>query len=142
MDCYEIQIQYLSCFWLWWNYDKNSGCLDWTMILDFDLLWDTNSIFELLLALVKLWQELFMLLLFFPGHVLDVLARVPLWKYGLDYRHGTGHGIGSYLNVHEGTFKNLYHVPFNRDTKFSLKPASLWLSQNGRTHSKCAVVIL
>ncbi|KAL8200469.1 hypothetical protein R6Q57_011808 [Mikania cordata] len=36
------------------------------------------------------------------GHSLDVLARVPLWSYGLDYRHGTGHGIGSYLNVHEG----------------------------------------
>ncbi|WCJ30965.1 aminopeptidase P1 [Euphorbia peplus] len=36
------------------------------------------------------------------GHALDILARVPLWKYGLDYRHGTGHGIGSYLNVHEG----------------------------------------
>lgn len=36
------------------------------------------------------------------GHALDILARVPLWKYGLDYRHGTGHGVGSYLNVHEG----------------------------------------
>ncbi|XP_028775617.1 aminopeptidase P1 isoform X2 [Neltuma alba] len=36
------------------------------------------------------------------GHALDILARVPLWKDGLDYRHGTGHGIGSYLNVHEG----------------------------------------
>ncbi|KAK1439119.1 hypothetical protein QVD17_04934 [Tagetes erecta] len=36
------------------------------------------------------------------GHSLDVLARIPLWSYGLDYRHGTGHGIGSYLNVHEG----------------------------------------
>lgn len=36
------------------------------------------------------------------GYALDVLARTPLWKYGLDYRHGTGHGIGSYLNVHEG----------------------------------------
>ncbi|XP_071913487.1 aminopeptidase P1-like isoform X1 [Coffea arabica] len=36
------------------------------------------------------------------GNTLDVLARIPLWKYGLDYRHGTGHGIGSYLNVHEG----------------------------------------
>ncbi|XP_026433182.1 aminopeptidase P1-like isoform X2 [Papaver somniferum] len=35
-------------------------------------------------------------------HALDILARVPLWKNGLDYRHGTGHGIGSYLNVHEG----------------------------------------
>ncbi|KAJ6814595.1 putative Xaa-Pro aminopeptidase P [Iris pallida] len=36
------------------------------------------------------------------GHSLDILARIPLWKDGLDYRHGTGHGVGSYLNVHEG----------------------------------------
>ncbi|KAL6953172.1 actin patch protein [Sarracenia purpurea var. burkii] len=36
------------------------------------------------------------------GHALDILARIPLWKEGLDYRHGTGHGVGSYLNVHEG----------------------------------------
>lgn len=36
------------------------------------------------------------------GQALDILARAPLWKSGLDYRHGTGHGIGSYLNVHEG----------------------------------------
>eukprot|EP00467_Chlorarachnion_reptans_P023021 CAMPEP_0114510298 /NCGR_PEP_ID=MMETSP0109-20121206/13704_1 /TAXON_ID=29199 /ORGANISM="Chlorarachnion reptans, Strain CCCM449" /LENGTH=608 /DNA_ID=CAMNT_0001689579 /DNA_START=122 /DNA_END=1947 /DNA_ORIENTATION=- len=36
------------------------------------------------------------------GPKLDVLARGALWKDGLDYRHGTGHGVGSYLNVHEG----------------------------------------
>lgn len=36
------------------------------------------------------------------GHALDILARVSLWKDGLDYRHGTGHGVGSYLFVHEG----------------------------------------
>ncbi|KAK8663940.1 hypothetical protein V6N13_083745 [Hibiscus sabdariffa] len=36
------------------------------------------------------------------GPALDILARIPLWKYGLDYRHGTGHGVGSYLYVHEG----------------------------------------
>jgi Xaa-Pro aminopeptidase len=36
------------------------------------------------------------------GKRLDVLARRPLWEVGLDYRHGTGHGIGAYLNVHEG----------------------------------------
>ncbi|KAL2631472.1 hypothetical protein R1flu_016158 [Riccia fluitans] len=36
------------------------------------------------------------------GHALDILARVPLWTEGLDYRHGTGHGVGSFLNVHEG----------------------------------------
>eukprot|EP01094_Clydonella_sp_ATCC50884_P027215 TRINITY_DN7724_c0_g1_i1.p1 TRINITY_DN7724_c0_g1~~TRINITY_DN7724_c0_g1_i1.p1 ORF type:complete len:441 (+),score=120.22 TRINITY_DN7724_c0_g1_i1:308-1630(+) len=36
------------------------------------------------------------------GHKLDIIARMPLWADGLDYCHGTGHGYGSYLNVHEG----------------------------------------
>ena len=36
------------------------------------------------------------------GSQLDVLARAPLWEAGLDYDHGTGHGVGSYLSVHEG----------------------------------------
>lgn len=36
------------------------------------------------------------------GATLDIMARQHLWRYGLDYRHGTGHGVGSYLNVHEG----------------------------------------
>ncbi|CAI6333293.1 unnamed protein product [Periconia digitata] len=36
------------------------------------------------------------------GFALDVLARQFLWAEGLDYRHGTGHGVGSFLNVHEG----------------------------------------
>ncbi|KAL9090439.1 MAG: hypothetical protein Q9159_001969 [Coniocarpon cinnabarinum] len=36
------------------------------------------------------------------GFALDTLARQHLWQEGLDYRHGTGHGVGSYLNVHEG----------------------------------------
>ena len=36
------------------------------------------------------------------GHVLDGLARVALWQDGCDFQHGTGHGVGSYLNVHEG----------------------------------------
>ncbi|KAK8329897.1 hypothetical protein V6Z12_A11G357200 [Gossypium hirsutum] len=37
-----------------------------------------------------------------PGFVLDAFARSSLWKIGLDYRHGTGHGVGAALNVHEG----------------------------------------
>ena len=36
------------------------------------------------------------------GNTLDTLARKALWDVGLDYIHGTGHGIGAYLNVHEG----------------------------------------
>ena len=36
------------------------------------------------------------------GRALDALAREPLWRHGLDYAHGTGHGVGCFLNVHEG----------------------------------------
>jgi Xaa-Pro aminopeptidase len=36
------------------------------------------------------------------GAALDAFARKPLWDAGLDYDHGTGHGVGSYLSVHEG----------------------------------------
>lgn len=36
------------------------------------------------------------------GMNLDILARGPLWQYGIDYKCGTGHGLGFFLNVHEG----------------------------------------
>ena len=36
------------------------------------------------------------------GTLLDALAREPLWREGYNFLHGTGHGVGSYLNVHEG----------------------------------------
>ncbi len=36
------------------------------------------------------------------GGALDTLARAPLWEVGLDYAHGTGHGVGAALSVHEG----------------------------------------
>jgi Xaa-Pro aminopeptidase len=37
-----------------------------------------------------------------PSPALDTLARAPLWAEGLDFGHGTGHGVGYFLNVHEG----------------------------------------
>lgn len=48
---------------------------------------------------------------------MDILARMALWSEGLDYRHGTGHGVGAFLNVHEGpqsiSFRDpLFKVPF------------------------------
>ncbi|WP_415301820.1 aminopeptidase P family protein [Alcaligenes sp. SJTW-7] len=36
------------------------------------------------------------------GQQIDVLARQPLWEHGLDFGHGTGHGVGYFMNVHEG----------------------------------------
>jgi Xaa-Pro aminopeptidase len=47
------------------------------------------------------------------GSQLDVLARASLWQEGLDYDHGTGHGVGSYLGVHEGP-QRISKVPNNQ----------------------------
>ncbi|RDU69153.1 M24B family metallopeptidase [Helicobacter brantae] len=43
--------------------------------------------------------------------LLDALTRAPLWKYHLDYAHGTGHGVGYFLNVHEGPQVLSYFAP-------------------------------
>jgi len=37
------------------------------------------------------------------GSEIDARTRTPLWQNGWDYNHGTGHGIGYWLNVHEGS---------------------------------------
>ncbi|PPE69640.1 aminopeptidase P family protein [Caldimonas thermodepolymerans] len=42
--------------------------------------------------------------------LLDAIARAPLWEHGLDYGHGTGHGVGYFLNVHEGPQVISYHA--------------------------------
>merc|ERR1712098_31307 len=44
------------------------------------------------------------------GHCIDAFARMHLWQVGLDYLHGTGHGVGSFLNVHEGPMGISYRV--------------------------------
>lgn len=46
-----------------------------------------------------------------PGPMLDALARQPLWQAGLEFGHGTGHGVGYFLNVHEGPQSISYRSP-------------------------------
>jgi len=50
------------------------------------------------------------------GYQLDLLARMPLWREAKNYGHGTGHGVGYFLNVHEGPQsirpRSAVHVPF------------------------------
>ena len=48
------------------------------------------------------------------GENLDVLARLPLWERGLDYNHGTGHGVGYILSVHEGPQNFRWRSPDGR----------------------------
>lgn len=53
------------------------------------------------------------------GRNLDIIAREPLWECGLDYKHGTGHGIGYVLNVHEGPHSLRWqYKPEQKETVF------------------------
>lgn len=46
-----------------------------------------------------------------PAPLLDVIARAPVWRSGADYGHGTGHGVGYFMNVHEGPQSISYRTP-------------------------------
>src|SRR5262249_32291638 len=58
------------------------------------------------------------------GAQLDPLARMYLWAAGLDFDHGTGHGVGSYLSVHEGPARisKIGTVPLKRGMILSNEP--------------------
>ncbi|MCH2164084.1 MAG: aminopeptidase P family protein [Marinovum sp.] len=58
------------------------------------------------------------------GADIDAVARVPLWRAGQDYAHGTGHGVGSYLSVHEGPQRlaRTGHVPLEPGMILSNEP--------------------
>ncbi len=60
------------------------------------------------------------------GAQLDAFARRPLWEAGLDYGHGTGHGVGSYLSVHEGP-----QSISPRGTAQALKPGMICSNEPG-----------
>jgi Xaa-Pro aminopeptidase len=58
------------------------------------------------------------------GSHLDALARFPLWTAGMDYDHGTGHGVGAYLSVHEGPagLSRRYDIPLEAGMILSNEP--------------------
>ena len=59
------------------------------------------------------------------GRDLDALARAPLWREGMDYDHGTGHGVGVYLAVHEGPQR------LSRISEVPLKPGMILSNEPG-----------
>ena len=59
------------------------------------------------------------------GSALDSLARIALWKSGVDYAHGTGHGVGSYLSVHEGP------QSISKQSRVSLEPGMILSNEPG-----------
>ncbi|GJQ14059.1 hypothetical protein GpartN1_g5850.t1 [Galdieria partita] len=61
------------------------------------------------------------------GCLLDPYARRKLWEYGLDYRHGTGHGVGAALNVHEGP----HSISSRMGNNVSLRPGMFVSNEPG-----------
>ncbi|WP_425052620.1 aminopeptidase P family protein [Psychromarinibacter sp. S121] len=59
------------------------------------------------------------------GHDLDALARIALWRAGQDYDHGTGHGVGQYLSVHEGPAR------ISRVSDIALEPGMILSNEPG-----------
>jgi Xaa-Pro aminopeptidase len=81
------------------------------------------------------------------GPQLDALARAPLWASGMDYGHGTGHGVGYFLNVHEGPHG--IRPPVSGATLVSLEPGMITSiepglykpARHGIRHENLAVVV-
>ncbi len=65
------------------------------------------------------------------GLGLDILARQPLWSRGLDYNHGTGHGVGYLLNVHEGPNSIRYRAGSGKHTSVAMKPGMITSNEPG-----------
>ncbi|MBT9501642.1 MAG: aminopeptidase P family protein [Burkholderiaceae bacterium] len=54
--------------------------------------------------------------------MLDAIARAPIWEHGIDYGHGTGHGVGYFMNVHEGPQSISKAVP---DAHMAMEPGMI-----------------
>ena len=65
------------------------------------------------------------------GVALDILARQPLWDMGCDFNHGTGHGVGCLLNVHEGPNAIRYRIVAQPDGNVELQPGMITSDEPG-----------
>ena len=61
--------------------------------------------------------------------LLDTIARMPIWQAGADYGHGTGHGVGYFMNVHEGPQSIAYRATVNPD--MAMQPGMITSNEPG-----------
>lgn len=77
------------------------------------------------------------------GVQLDAFARLALWKVGKDYNHGTGHGVGSFMNVHEGPQnirKDMNHQELIPGMVLSNEPGFYYENHYGIRHENLIAV--
>ena len=65
------------------------------------------------------------------GYQLDIVARKDLWAEGLNYMHGTGHGVGNFLSVHEGPFNIRYQKTSEANESIPIKPGMIMSDEPG-----------
>ncbi|MBO4905459.1 MAG: aminopeptidase P family protein [Bacteroidaceae bacterium] len=78
------------------------------------------------------------------GTQLDVLARYAMWQNGLNYGHGTGHGVGSYLSVHEGPHQfrmNWMPTPLQAGMTITIEPGIYIAGSHGVRHENTMVIV-
>lgn len=78
------------------------------------------------------------------GTQLDCLARTPMWRYGINYLHGTGHGVGSFMNVHEGPHQfrmNYMPTPLLPGMTITDEPGIYIAGSHGVRHENTMLVI-
>lgn len=78
------------------------------------------------------------------GTQLDCLARTPMWRYGINYLHGTGHGVGSFMNVHEGPHQfrmNYMPTPLVPGMTITDEPGIYIAGSHGVRHENTMLVI-
>ncbi len=65
------------------------------------------------------------------GYNLDVIAKLPMWEQGLDYKHGTGHGVGYLLSIHEGPAGFRWQVVPGKSETSVLEPGMVITDEPG-----------
>lgn len=78
------------------------------------------------------------------GTQLDALARAPMWQYGINYLHGTGHGVGSFMNVHEGPHQfrmNYMPTPLVPGMTITDEPGIYITGSHGVRHENTMLVV-
>ena len=78
------------------------------------------------------------------GYALDAICRRPLWNAGLDYKCGTGHGVGFFLNIHEGPCgfgqRPNYNTPLDEGMLITIEPGVYKENRHGIRHENTVFV--
>jgi Xaa-Pro aminopeptidase len=107
---------------------SSAGTTDITRVFDIGKIFGVNKYEHKRAYTLVLKGHITLARTLFPagttGSQLDILARYNLWQHGMDYAHGTGHGVGHFLSVHEGphAISARNNIPLEENMILSIEP--------------------